>query len=70
MDAFWMGETLKYFYLIFSEPELVSLDEFVLSGFLNREQRAQSGAVQVFRRPLDNIYGRGGDQSTGRKYCI
>ncbi|KZZ99228.1 glycosyl hydrolase [Moelleriella libera RCEF 2490] len=27
MESFWLGETLKYFYLIFSDPELVSLDE-------------------------------------------
>jgi mannosyl-oligosaccharide alpha-1,2-mannosidase len=30
-ESFWMAETLKYFYLIFSEPSLVSLDEYVLS---------------------------------------
>jgi mannosyl-oligosaccharide alpha-1,2-mannosidase len=29
-ESFWMAETLKYFYLIFSEPTLMSLDEFVL----------------------------------------
>ena len=29
-ESFWFAETLKYFYLIFSEPELVSLEEFVL----------------------------------------
>jgi mannosyl-oligosaccharide alpha-1,2-mannosidase len=29
-ESFWMGETLKYFYLIFSEPELLSLDDWVL----------------------------------------
>jgi mannosyl-oligosaccharide alpha-1,2-mannosidase len=31
MESFWMAETLKYFYLIFSEPGLVSLDEYVLN---------------------------------------
>ncbi|KAK7954205.1 glycosyl hydrolase family 47 protein [Apiospora saccharicola] len=31
MESFWMGETLKYFYLIFSEPDLVSLDEYVFN---------------------------------------
>ncbi|KAI0415602.1 glycoside hydrolase [Xylaria grammica] len=31
MESFWMGETLKYFYLIFSEPERISLDEFVFN---------------------------------------
>lgn len=30
MESFWLAETLKYFYLIFSEPGVVSLDEFVL----------------------------------------
>ena len=30
MESFWLAETLKYFYLLFSEPGLVSLDEFVL----------------------------------------
>ena len=30
MESFWMAETLKYFYLIFSEPSIVSLDEYVL----------------------------------------
>jgi len=29
-ESFWFGETLKYFYLIFANPELVSLDDFVL----------------------------------------
>ncbi|KAG5753645.1 hypothetical protein H9Q72_003338 [Fusarium xylarioides] len=31
MESFWMGETLKYFYLIFSDPELISLDEYVFN---------------------------------------
>ncbi|EAW10457.1 glycoside hydrolase family 47 protein [Aspergillus clavatus NRRL 1] len=31
MESFWLAETLKYFYLIFSEPDLVSLDEYVLN---------------------------------------
>jgi mannosyl-oligosaccharide alpha-1,2-mannosidase len=30
MESFWLAETLKYFYLIFSDPDHVSLDEFVL----------------------------------------
>ena len=30
MESFWMAETLKYFYLIFSEPDVVSLDDYVL----------------------------------------
>jgi mannosyl-oligosaccharide alpha-1,2-mannosidase len=31
MESFWTAETLKYFYLIFSEPELISLDEYILN---------------------------------------
>ncbi|OKL59380.1 hypothetical protein UA08_05251 [Talaromyces atroroseus] len=31
MESFWLAETLKYFYLIFSEPDIVSLDEYVLN---------------------------------------
>jgi mannosyl-oligosaccharide alpha-1,2-mannosidase len=31
MESFWMAETLKYFYLIFSETDLISLDEFVFN---------------------------------------
>lgn len=31
MESFWLAETLKYFYLVFSPPDLISLDEFVLN---------------------------------------
>ncbi|KAJ5737973.1 hypothetical protein N7493_001128 [Penicillium malachiteum] len=31
MESYWLAETLKYLYLIFSEPDLVSLDDYVLS---------------------------------------
>ncbi|KAJ4421319.1 hypothetical protein N0V82_003830 [Gnomoniopsis sp. IMI 355080] len=31
MESFWMGETLKYFYLIFSDERLVDLDEWVFN---------------------------------------
>jgi mannosyl-oligosaccharide alpha-1,2-mannosidase len=31
MESFWLAETLKYFYLVFSEPELCSLDEWVFN---------------------------------------
>ena len=30
MESFWTAETLKYFYLIFAEPDAVSLDDYVL----------------------------------------
>lgn len=31
MESYWMAETLKYFYLIFSEPDFMSLDEWVFN---------------------------------------
>lgn len=31
MESFWLAETLKYFYLIFAEPGVVSLDDYVLN---------------------------------------
>ena len=30
MESFWLAETLKYFYLLFSAPSTVSLDDWVL----------------------------------------
>ena len=30
MESFWLAETLKYFYLLYSEFDVVSLDEYVL----------------------------------------
>ena len=30
-ESFWTAETLKYFYLIFSEPDVVSLDTYVFN---------------------------------------
>ncbi|KAM3069998.1 hypothetical protein ACMFMG_003965 [Clarireedia jacksonii] len=31
MESFWLAETLKYFYLLFSTPDTISLDEYVLN---------------------------------------
>lgn len=41
MESFWIAETLKYYYLLFSEPDVISLDEWVL----NTE-------AHPFRRPV------------------
>ena len=30
MESFWMAETLKYFYLIFSDWHVINLDEWIL----------------------------------------
>jgi mannosyl-oligosaccharide alpha-1,2-mannosidase len=31
MESFWTAETLKYFWLVFSSPDLVNLNEYVLN---------------------------------------
>ena len=31
MESFWLAETLKYFYLIFSPPDMMSLDDWVFN---------------------------------------
>ncbi|KAI1765457.1 glycoside hydrolase family 47 protein [Hypoxylon sp. FL1150] len=31
MESFWLAETLRYLYLIFSSPDLIDLDEYVLN---------------------------------------
>jgi len=31
MESFWLAETLKYFYLLFATPDVISLDEWVLN---------------------------------------
>ena len=30
-QSFWLAETLKYFYLLFCPPDVVSLDDYVLN---------------------------------------
>lgn len=41
MESFWMAETLKYLYLIFSEPDLISLDDFVFNTEAHPLRRPQ-----------------------------
>jgi mannosyl-oligosaccharide alpha-1,2-mannosidase len=43
MESFWTAETLKYFYLIFSEPSLISLDEYVFNTEAHPFRRPQPG---------------------------
>ncbi|MCJ1387923.1 hypothetical protein MMC18_000766 [Xylographa bjoerkii] len=31
MESFWLAETLKYYYLLFSTPDTISLDDYVLN---------------------------------------
>ncbi|KAJ5646469.1 hypothetical protein N7490_002841 [Penicillium lividum] len=44
MESFWMSQTLKYFYLMFSAPDALSLDEYVFNS-----------AGHPFKRP-DNMW--------------
>jgi mannosyl-oligosaccharide alpha-1,2-mannosidase len=30
-QSFWIAETLKYFYLVFSPPDLIDLDKYLLN---------------------------------------
>ncbi|KAK4194902.1 endoplasmic reticulum mannosyl-oligosaccharide 1,2-alpha-mannosidase [Triangularia verruculosa] len=45
MESFWLAETLKYFYLIFSPPDLISLDEWVLNTEAHPFRRDSSGFI-------------------------
>ncbi len=31
MESFWLAETLKYFYLLFEEEDIINLDTWVLN---------------------------------------
>lgn len=42
-ESFWMAETLKYFYLSFSEPGVVSLDEYVFNTEAHPLRRPRAG---------------------------
>ena len=41
MESFWMAETLKYFYLLYSEPDVLSLDDFVFNTEAHPLRRPQ-----------------------------
>ncbi|KXJ92788.1 class I alpha-mannosidase-like protein [Microdochium bolleyi] len=42
MESFWLAETLKYFYLVFETPDVVSLDEWVLNTEAHPLRRADA----------------------------
>ena len=48
LQSFFFAETLKYFYLVFADPSLISLDEYVLNTEahpLKRPQRSRAGSL-------------------------
>lgn len=44
MESFWTAETLKYYYLLYSDPGLVSLDDYVLNTEAHPLKRPASEA--------------------------
>jgi hypothetical protein len=42
-QSFWFSGTLKYFYLTFSPPDLISLDDWVLNTEAHPLKRIKSG---------------------------
>ncbi|KAK3314360.1 family 47 glycosyl hydrolase [Apodospora peruviana] len=45
MESFWLAETLKYFYLAFSPPDLISLDDYVLNTEAHPFRRPKAAMV-------------------------
>ncbi|KAK4613195.1 Mannosyl-oligosaccharide 1,2-alpha-mannosidase IB [Fulvia fulva] len=45
MESFWIAETLKYFYLLFDEPDRWSLDDWVLNTEAHFFRRPDSGSA-------------------------
>jgi len=43
MESFWTAETLKYFYLIFSTPDMISLDDWVFNTEAHPFRRPKPG---------------------------
>jgi len=42
MESFWLAETLKYFYLLYSTPDKISLDEWVFNTEAHPFKRPKS----------------------------
>lgn len=43
MESFWLAETLKYFWLLFADEDVVSLDEWVLNTEAHPFRRPDAG---------------------------
>lgn len=41
MESFWLAETLKYFYLLYTTPDVISLDDWVLNTEAHPFKRPQ-----------------------------
>jgi mannosyl-oligosaccharide alpha-1,2-mannosidase len=47
MESFWTAETLKYFYLIFSPPDMISLDDWVFNTEAHPFRRPKPTKMQA-----------------------
>jgi mannosyl-oligosaccharide alpha-1,2-mannosidase len=47
MESFWTAETLKYFYLIFSPPDMISLDDWVFNTEAHPFRKPKAVKVQT-----------------------
>jgi mannosyl-oligosaccharide alpha-1,2-mannosidase len=47
MESFWLAETLKYFYLIFSPSDMVDLDEWVFNTEAHPFRRPKAVKVEA-----------------------
>jgi mannosyl-oligosaccharide alpha-1,2-mannosidase len=46
-ESFWLAETLKYFFLLFEDEEVVSLDEWVLNTEAHPFRRPDAESVSA-----------------------
>ncbi|KAL2148897.1 hypothetical protein VTH82DRAFT_1583 [Thermothelomyces myriococcoides] len=59
MESFWLAETLKYFYLIFSPPDLISLDDFVFNTEAHPFRREKAAPMEEEVPPGETVGERG-----------
>ncbi|CZT09695.1 related to class I alpha-mannosidase [Rhynchosporium agropyri] len=46
MESFWLAETLKYFYLLYSTPDTISLDDWVLNTEAHPFKRPDAAPIK------------------------
>ena len=69
MESFVLAETLKYYYLIFSDQDVISLDDYVLSTEAHPFRLSKSMPEKTFDFPeLTSIRGEGTDVQKYLKY--
>ncbi|KAG9645021.1 seven-hairpin glycosidase, partial [Aureobasidium melanogenum] len=56
-ESFWLAETLKYFYLLFEEEGVISLDEWVLNTEAHPFRRPDAGGLSSASAAVDDRRG-------------